>query len=85
MAFASDTPDPFTDGDRWERTQTRGKDELRDFVALVTKMRAAQRAWFNPRTRTQAVLEESKKLEHEVDREAERLGETPEPQGRLFS
>jgi hypothetical protein len=43
-------------------------DSPKDFAALVLKMRLAQRRYFNPNTRTQEVLRESKRLEKDVDR-----------------
>lgn len=56
-----------------------------EFIELVADMRSAQRRWFNPKTRTQAVLQESIRLERLVDREVEehRAGRC-DNQGRLF-
>jgi len=50
-----------------------------DFVALVKAMRDAQRRYF--RERSPAALEESKRLEREVDAAVKAAGDD---QGRLF-
>lgn len=50
-----------------------------EFVALVARMRDAQRRYF--RTRDRADLEESKRLEREVDAECKAAVDT---QGKLF-
>lgn len=40
---------------------------LIELAKLVKEMRDAQKRWFNPNTRTQEVLTESKRLERRVD------------------
>lgn len=42
--------------------------DAREFVELVGQMRAAQKAYFRKDTRTQEVLEESRRLERSVDK-----------------
>jgi hypothetical protein len=46
-----------------------------EFRNLVRQMRAAQSRWFNPKTRTQEVLELSRSLERQVDRELAKDGQ----------
>lgn len=56
-----------------------------EFLELVALMRAAQRRWFDPTTRTQEVLQESRGLERQVDRAIEELkASAGGKQGRLF-
>lgn len=52
---------------------------LKDFAALVAEMRAAQREYF--KTRSGDILERSKQLEKQVDRE---LKEFNDHQPKLF-
>jgi hypothetical protein len=50
------------------------RDEL---ARMVLAMLAKQRQYFNPKTRSNAVLEESKALEKELKHECERIVEGP--------
>jgi formiminotetrahydrofolate cyclodeaminase len=50
------------------------RDEL---ARMVLSVMAKQKEYFNPRTRTQKVLEESKALEKELRHECERILEGP--------
>jgi hypothetical protein len=56
---------------------------LAEFVGLVAEMRAAQKRYFNPNTRTQDTLAESKLLERKVDEEINRV-QAGAKQGELF-
>lgn len=57
-----------------------------EFVDLVARMRAKQREYFDPNTRTRDTLAESKQLERRVDKAIEEAREDAGgKQGRLFS
>lgn len=45
----------------------------KQFFELVEQMRKAQKAYFNPKTRTQKALEKSRRLEKAVDLEITRV------------
>lgn len=51
------------------------------FVDLVAEMRAAQKRWFSKETRTQEILDESRRLERAVDRA---IAEMRDDQPTLF-
>lgn len=50
----------------------------KQFFDLVARMRSAQKSYF--KTKSQMALNESKRLEHEVDREIARVEELLPPQ-----
>ena len=56
--------------------------DARQFYDLVVKMRQTQREYF--KTRSKQVLEESKRLEKQVDDEIARVNAVLNPQKQLF-
>lgn len=58
--------------------------DSRTFFELVEEMRYWQKRWFDPKTRTQKALTESKQLEQAIDLEIKRvraiIGEKQKPQ-----
>ena len=62
--------------------------DAKSFFTLVEKMRSYQRQYFNPHTRTQRALNESRKLEALVDAEIKRVrgivGYRPLTENTLF-
>jgi|GEM_PF-2205940 Isopropylmalate/homocitrate/citramalate synthases len=54
-----------------------------EFVELVAEMRAAQKQYFDPKTRTQDTLAESKLLERKVDKAIDEV-RAGAKQGELF-
>jgi hypothetical protein len=55
-----------------------------EFQQLVAEMRAAQKEYFNPKTRTLEVLNKSKQLEKKVDEALIEFNKPKETQSTLF-